>query len=139
MPSGTPGSLPRRSANTRSLCLARTPLGITSKARMWPRRVVDVEHALVGRERKPVGQHEIVDEERERAEIRGEPVNAGKGQVPLLLRRLQSPGIGEIDRAVGFHHHIVWAVEPPPLKAVRQNRETAVELAPRHAPSVVLT
>src|SRR5262249_36011012 len=47
--------------------------------------VVDVEHALVGRERKPVGQHEIVDEERERAEIRGEPVNAGKGQVPLLL------------------------------------------------------
>src|SRR6516164_839067 len=54
-----------------------------------------------------------------------------------ILRRLQGPGIGEIDRAVGFHHHIVWAVEPPPLKAVRQNRETAVELAPRHAPSVV--
>src|SRR6516162_11496753 len=35
---GDAGSLPRRSANTRSLCLARTPLGITSKARMWPRR-----------------------------------------------------------------------------------------------------
>src|SRR5215831_8416730 len=32
------------------------------------------------------------------------------------------PWIGEIDRAVGFHHHIVWAVEPPPLNAVRQNR-----------------
>src|SRR5215472_8192680 len=86
--------------------------------------VVDVEHALAGRERKPVGQHEIVDEERERAEIRGEPVDAGKGQVPLLLRCLQGPWIGEIDRTVGFHHHIVWAVEPPPLKAVRQNRET---------------
>src|SRR5262249_5845812 len=73
MPSGTPGSLPPRSANTRSLCLARTPL------------------------------------------------------------------VGKLARAVGFHHHIVWAVEPPPLKAVRQNRETAVELAPRHASSVVLT
>src|SRR5262249_34504195 len=119
MPSGTPGSLPRRSANTRSLCLARTPLGITSKPRMWPRRE-SVEHALVGRERRPVGQHEIVDEQRERAEIWGEPVDAGKGQVPLLLRRLQGPGIGDIDRAVGFHHHIVWAVEPPPLNAVRR-------------------
>src|SRR5258708_25016225 len=39
MPSGTPGSLPRRSANTRSLCFASVPLGRTSKARMWPRRV----------------------------------------------------------------------------------------------------
>lgn len=39
MPSGTPGSLPRRSANTRSLCFASVPLGRTSKARIWPRRV----------------------------------------------------------------------------------------------------
>src|SRR5712691_2996449 len=38
MPSGTPGSLPRRSANTRSLCLASVPLGSTSNTRMWPRR-----------------------------------------------------------------------------------------------------
>src|SRR6266446_7190318 len=39
MPSSTPGSGPRRSANTRSVCFASMPLGSSSKALMWPRRV----------------------------------------------------------------------------------------------------
>src|SRR5215468_33687 len=33
--------------------------------------VVDVEHALVGRERKPVGKHKFVAEKRKRAETGG--------------------------------------------------------------------
>src|SRR5215471_15490244 len=36
---GTPGSVPRRSANTRSVCRANVPFGAISNARMCPRRV----------------------------------------------------------------------------------------------------
>src|SRR6516164_3993462 len=59
MPSGTPGSAPRRSANTRSL-------------------------AFIRRERKPVGNDKIVDQQAERTEIGRETVHARKGQVPLF-------------------------------------------------------
>ena len=100
--------------------------------------VVDIEHALVRREREPVGEDEIIDEEAERAEVGREAIDAGEGQVPLLGRGGAAPRIGEIDRAVGLDHHVVGPVETPPLEAVREHGETAVELAPRHPPGVVL-
>src|SRR5262249_60282309 len=45
MPSGTPLSLPPRSANTLSVCFANRPFGCSSNTRMWRRR----ESVLLGR------------------------------------------------------------------------------------------
>ena len=139
MPSGTPGSLPRRSAKTRSVCLASMPLGSSVEGPdVAAPRVVDVEDLLVGRERQAVGQHEVVDEQAHGAQIGREAVDPGERQVPLLGRGWAGPGVGEIDRTVGLDHHVVGPVEAPALEAVRDHGEAAVELAPGDPPGVVL-
>ena len=79
-----------------------------------------VEHALVERERKPVGQHEIVDEQRERAEIRGEPVDAGKGQVPLLLRTCGTYLSSAREAAVSVGYALPSRVVSPAANAFRK-------------------
>ena len=97
-------------------------------------RIVDVEHALIRREREPVGHHEIADQQGHRAEIGRDAVDAGEGQVPLLGAARAGPRIGEIDAAVGLHHHVVGPVELPPLEAVRDHRDAAVEFLPGDPP-----
>src|SRR6266446_4937744 len=46
--------------------------------------------------------------------------------------------IGEPDRAVGFHHHVVWRVEPLALVAVADHRDRAVIFGAGDAPRVML-
>jgi hypothetical protein len=60
--------------------------------------VVDVEDAFVRRERKAVGNDEIIDEQCQRAEVGGDPVDALIRQV-CLVRDNVPPWINEIDRA----------------------------------------
>ena len=105
---------------------------------MLAARVVDVEHALVRREREPIGQHEVVDEQGIRAEIGGEAVDTGEGEVPLLGREGAGPRIGEVDAAVRLDHHVVGTIEPLSLETVREDREAAVELQSCDPPTVVL-
>ena len=100
-------------------------------------RVGHIEHALVGRECEAVGPHHVVDDERHRAEIRRHAVDARKRHVPLIGRG-GAAGIGEVDRAVGFHDHVVGAEQTLALKAVGDHRDAAVGLVPRHAPGQVL-
>jgi hypothetical protein len=100
-------------------------------------RIVDVEQAFIGGEREPVGGDERVGDERHGAEIGRDAVHAGKLQVPLLGDDVVVR-IGEKDRAVGLDHDIVGAIEATPLKTVGDHRETAIELAPRDAPRLVL-
>src|SRR6202043_799611 len=47
-------------------------------------RVVDVEHFFIGREGEAIGQYKVVDQQAHCAEIGGDAVDAGKGQIPLL-------------------------------------------------------
>src|SRR5580693_5300717 len=82
-------------------------------------RVVDVEHRLIRREGQAVGQYKIVDQEAHTAEVGGDAVDAGKGQVPLLRRGWVRPRIGEIDAAVGLDDNVIGTVESAALKAVR--------------------
>src|SRR4249920_1639696 len=89
--------------------------------------IVDVEHAFVRRECKPVRENEIVDQKAQGAKIGREAVHARKRQVPLLRRCRAAPGLGEIDGAVGLDYDIVRPIEAPALEAVRDHGETAVE------------
>jgi hypothetical protein len=63
--------------------------------------------------------------------------HAREAQVPLL-RYERAVRIGEVDRAVGLDHDVIRAVEALALKTVGDHRETAVKLAPRHPPGLVL-
>src|SRR6516165_968184 len=101
-------------------------------------RVVDVEHALVGRKGEPVGHDEIIDQQGQLAEVRGHPVDPGKCQIPLLRRGWMGPRIGEVDAAVRFDDDIVGAIELATLKAVGDDGDAAVELLAGDAARIVL-
>ena len=101
-------------------------------------RVVDVEHRLIGREGEAVWQYKIADQKAHAAEIGGDAVDAGKGQVPLLGRGRTGPRIGKIDAAIGFDDDVIGPIEPAPLEAVGDHRSAAVELLPGDTPRVVL-
>ena len=105
---------------------------------MAPPRVVDVENALVGREGQAVGNHEVVHQQRDAAQVGCDAVDAGVGQVPLLGRRGQRPRVGEVDAAVGLHHHVVGAVEAAALEAGGHHGDAAVGLGAGDAAAVVL-
>ena len=66
------------------------------------------------------------------------PVDAGKGQIPLLRRVGAGPRVGEVDAAVGLDDDVVGPVELAALKAVGDDGEAAVELQPGDAAAVVL-
>ena len=101
-------------------------------------RIVDVEHLLVRREGEAVGHDKVADQQRHRAEIGRDAIHAGEGQVPLLGRGGAGPRVGEVDAAVGLDHDVIGPVELPPLKAVGDHRDAAVEFLPRDPPGVVL-
>ena len=103
-----------------------------------PARVVDVQHALVGREGQPVGNHEVVYQQRDGAQVRGDAVYPGVLVVPLFGRCGQRPRVGEVDAAVGLHHHVVGAVEAAALEAGGHHGDAAVGLGAGHAAAVVL-
>src|SRR6266436_7209843 len=61
--------------------------------------VVDKEDAFVWREREAVGNDEIIDEQRQRAKVSRDPVEALIREVGLVRDRV-SPRIRKVDRAV---------------------------------------
>src|SRR6202030_3943773 len=101
-------------------------------------RIIDVEHRFIGRKGEAVGQDKVADQQAYRAEIGGDTVHAGKGQVPLLGGGGTAPRIGEVDAAVGLDHDVVGPVELSPLKAVRDDGDAAVKLLPSDPTAVVL-
>ena len=58
--------------------------------------------------------------------------------VALVVRQDPVGRIGEPDRAVGLHHHVVGRVEPLALVIVGDDRDAAVDLGARDAPVAVL-
>ena len=62
----------------------------------------------------------------------------GLGLVALVVRHDPVGRIGEPDRVVGLHHHVVRAVQPLALVAVGDDRDAAVMLGARDAPPAVL-
>ncbi len=72
-------------------------------------RVVDIQDRLVGREGQAVGALEVVGQQLERA--------VGEDAIDAVMRLLLLLGldaigrVGEVDRAVRFHHHVVGAVQ----------------------------
>src|SRR5919106_4263785 len=50
-----------------------------------------------------------------------------------------SPGIGEVNAAIGLHHNVVGTVELPSLKAVGYHRHAAIRLSARYSTAVMLT
>src|ERR1700694_3075063 len=131
MPSGTPGSLPRRSTKTRSVCFARVPLGIRSNARMCPRRVsLMYSTDSSGEKARPLGR---IKSPITRLIVTRPGVTRytpEKGQVPLLGGGGTAPRVGEVDAAVGLDHDVVGPVELPPPKAVRDHGDAAVNVLP---------
>ena len=89
-------------------------------------RVVDVEALLVGREAQPIRlvEHVALHQQFGRPAARRHAVHALEAELPRPLhpvhRHAPVPGIGEVDRAVGFHHDVVGAVE---LVAVEMRSE----------------
>src|SRR5215831_372840 len=55
-----------------------------------------IEQALVRRERDAVGEYEIIKQQRHGAEIGGDAIDAGMGEVPLLVRD-GTERIGEVN------------------------------------------
>ena len=77
---------------------------------------------------------EIIDQERERGAVGRKAVDAGNGHVGLARRLGRGPRIGEVDRAVRFHHDVVRPVEGLALEARRQHRDAAVKLLAHDPP-----
>src|SRR5262245_28397335 len=100
--------------------------------------VINVQHTFIGREGETVGQEKIIAEQREGAQIGREAVHTGEGQVPLLGREGTGPWIRVVDTAVRLDHHVIGTVKPPPLEAVGDYSEAAVELLPSHPAAIML-
>src|SRR4051794_20520366 len=104
--------------------------------------VDDVEPPLVGRERDPVRLVEAVGDHRRPPGARVEPVDVGRqlefGLVALVVAEDAVARVGEPDRAVGGHHHVVRRVQPLALEAVDEDGDRAVGLGAGHPPRVVL-
>ena len=136
MPSGPPGSV--------ACELDEHPLGLLGEQAVRHHvegedlpaaGIVDVEHLLVGREGEPVGQEQMVDQEVDGAEIGRHPdTRRCKSRSHCCGSRRNVPGIGEIDRAVGLHHHVVGLVEAVALEAVRDHGDAAVGFLARDPP-----
>jgi len=47
------------------------------------------------------------------------------------------PGVGEVDAAVGFHHHVIGAVQPASLEAAGDDRYAAVGFQTGDAAAIV--
>jgi len=112
--------------------------GKVERADMAAAEIIDIDHTFIGREGEPVGKDHIVEEERDRAEIRRDTINAGVGEVPLLRGERARPRIGKINRAVRLDDDIVWPVEAPALEAIGDHRYRAVMLLTRDAAGLVL-
>src|SRR5260370_15432530 len=100
-------------------------------------RIIDVEPRFIGGKGEPVGQDKVAHQQAYRAEIGGDAIHAGKGQVPLLGGGGTAPRVGEVDAAVGLDHDVVRPVELSPLKAIRDDGDAALKLLPRDPTAVV--
>ena len=118
MPSGRPGSSSERMplANTRPLHSEPSAFDV-EHADQRLHGVVDVEQLFVRREAQPVRLVEqmAVDHELRLAAAGRHAIDALEAELARPLdaidRHAAVPGIGEIDRAVGVHAHVVRAVE----------------------------
>ena len=92
----------------------RAVLGHVEHPDVAARGVVDVEDALVRREAEPVRLVEVVGLAVEFA-VGRDAENPLEAQLPLALqaedRHAAVPRVGEVDRAVGLHHHVIGAVQ----------------------------
>src|SRR5690606_21161120 len=99
---------------------------------------VDVEDLLVGREAKPVGIDVVLAHDAHAAAVGRDAEYRLDLQVALDVGAhhpdVEKPArrIGEPDRAVGFHHDVVRAVELHALPALGERLPCAVLLAPEH-------
>ena len=105
-------------------------------------RFDEVELRLVGREGKPVRAADIG---RDRRRFSGHAVDAIDVLrqflllAPALVIAEEPEGrIGEPDRIVRFHDHVIRRIEPLALVAVDEHRDRAVIFGARHAPSAML-
>ncbi len=90
-----------------------------------------------GEKARPFGRIMSRDDERHRAEIGRDAIDAGDGHVPLVGRG-GAARIGEIDRAVGFDDHVVRTQQALAAEAVGDDRDAAVRLITRDAAGQVL-
>ena len=101
----------------------------------------DVEPALVGGEAQPVRALEGVADHAQLAGARIEPVDvAGQllgGALALVVHHDAVVRIGEPDRAVRLHHHVVRRVQPLPLVALGEHGDAAVMLGAHHRAGAV--
>jgi len=94
-------------------------------ANVTPARVVDVEHRLVGREGEAIRGQEGIGDERRRAEIRRNAIDARARHFPWDAAR-SARGVGEIDGAVGFDDDVIRPAEAFALEIVCDDRDRAV-------------
>ena len=102
----------------------------------------DVEDLLVGREAQPVGAEHALGDDGRLAGLGVDAVDVGVdlglGLVALVVGEDAEHGIGEPDRAVRLHDHVVGRVEPLAVEAVDQHGDGAVVLGADDAPAAVL-
>src|SRR5262249_34541992 len=105
--------------------------------------IADIELLLVGREAKPVGLHEVVDDDLDLAGLRIDPVDVlllllGRG-LDALIKAADAVGrISEPDRTVGGDDRVVRRVQLLAIELVGDDRDRAVELGPRDATAAML-
>src|SRR6266480_4180328 len=103
-----------------------------------PRRVVDVQQRLVGREAESVRLFEVVHEELRLAAAAGlEPVDALETKLAVSFdaedRHAAVPRVAEVDRAVVRHDHVVRTVQLLPLVVGREHLAAAARAVRVHA------
>src|SRR6185503_9351392 len=101
----------------------------------------DVEDLLGGREAQPVGSEHALGDYSGLQGVGIDPVDVGLdlglGLVALVVGEDAEGRIGEPDRAIRLHHHVVGRVEPLAVEAVDQHRNGPVVLGARDAASAV--
>ena len=90
----------------------------------------DVENLLVRREAQPVRPQNALGDDGGLSGRAVDPVDVhvdlGLGLVALVIAEQAEHRIGEPDRAVGFHDHVVRRVQPLAVEGVHQHRDRAV-------------
>jgi len=102
----------------------------------------DIELLLVGREGEAIGAGDLVDHHGELAGCGIEAIDGGLvvalRLVALVVAQDAEGRIGEPNRAVGFHHHVVGRVQGLAVVGIGQHGDGAVILEAHDAPRIVL-
>src|SRR5882724_4983629 len=94
--------------------------------------IIDVQDLLVWGKAQAIGENKIPYQQVNRFSIRRDTIDPAEVQFGFDATH---PWIGEIDTAVGFHHHIIRSIQVSAVILVRHHGDAAIQLDAGHAAS----